>query len=143
VEEQLKKKQQSIRSLYDMPYWAIEVGRDGVPYIGEYTAEEYIRLFGRKESEEVSEKKGGDAMETIRGGIKMERGEKKEEDYGTPYHYSFAIQPVDYIHANHLDFFEGNVIKYVTRHKYKNGPEDIRKAIHYLKMILKYEYGEE
>jgi len=58
-------------------------------------------------------------------------------------HYCLdAIQPVDYIDANDLDFFEGNVIKYVTRHKRKGGADDIKKAIHYLEMILKRKYNE-
>jgi hypothetical protein len=43
-----------------------------------------------------------------------------------------SIQPFAYIKANELDFFEGNVIKYTTRHKSKNGVEDIQKAIDYL-----------
>jgi len=58
----------------------------------------------------------------------------------TPKHYEGIIQPVEYIAANDLDFFEGNVIKYVTRHKKKNGAEDIRKAIHYCEMILELKY---
>lgn len=61
----------------------------------------------------------------------------------TPVHYEGAITPVEYIVANDLNFFEGNVVKYVTRHKRKNGAEDIRKAMHYLQMILKYDYNEE
>lgn len=61
----------------------------------------------------------------------------------TPVHYEGAITPVEYIVANNLNFFEGNVVKYVTRHKRKNGAEDIRKAMHYLQMILKYDYNEE
>ena len=61
----------------------------------------------------------------------------------TPKHYEGAITPVEYIAANRLDFFEGNVVKYITRHTRKNGAEDIRKAIHYCQMILKYEYNEE
>ena len=51
-----------------------------------------------------------------------------------------AIQPIDYINANKLDFNEGSVIKYVTRHRQKNGADDIRKAIHYLEFILHFEY---
>ena len=51
-------------------------------------------------------------------------------------HYQLPIQPIDYIVKNNLGFREGNVIKYVTRHKEKNGKEDIKKAIHYLEMIL-------
>ncbi len=52
------------------------------------------------------------------------------------------IQPVEYIHANGLDYFQGNVVKYVTRHKLKNGKADIEKAIHYLELILELQYGE-
>ena len=53
-----------------------------------------------------------------------------------------SIQPIEYIHANKLDFAEGNVVKYVTRHKSKGGAEDIRKAIHYLEMLLELNYKE-
>lgn len=57
-------------------------------------------------------------------------------------HYKdLKIQPVEYIHANGLDFFQGNVVKYATRHKAKNGEQDIRKAIHYLNLILELQYG--
>lgn len=57
-------------------------------------------------------------------------------------HYKdLKIQPVEYIHANGLGYLEGNVIKYVTRHKAKSGKQDIEKAIHYLQLILQMEYG--
>lgn len=56
-------------------------------------------------------------------------------------HYSRGgIQPVQYIHANELNFFEGNVVKYVTRHKFKNGAEDLKKVMHYCQMILEFDY---
>lgn len=51
-----------------------------------------------------------------------------------------GIQPIIYIHANNLGFCEGNVIKYVTRHRLKNGRADIEKAIHYLELLLEMEY---
>jgi hypothetical protein len=51
-----------------------------------------------------------------------------------------GIQPIVYIHANNLGFCEGNVVKYVTRHKEKNGVADIKKAIHYLELLLELEY---
>ena len=63
------------------------------------------------------------------------------EQVGGTHYEKMKIQPVEYIHANGLDFFEGNVVKYVTRHRYKNGSEDIKKAIDYCKMILKLDYG--
>lgn len=59
----------------------------------------------------------------------------------TPDHYDLPIQPVDYIVKNNLGFLEGNVIKYVTRHHDKGGEQDIKKAIHYLTLVLRTEYG--
>lgn len=59
------------------------------------------------------------------------------------HHYKdMAIQPIEYIYGNGLGYLEGNVIKYVSRHDRKNGAEDIKKAIHYLELILELEYGE-
>lgn len=55
----------------------------------------------------------------------------------TPKHYDCKIQPVDYIVQNGLGFCEGNVIKYVTRYKKKNGLEDLRKAKHYIELLIK------
>lgn len=57
-------------------------------------------------------------------------------------HYDMAITPAEFIRANHIEFAEGNVIKYVCRHKRKNGKEDILKAIDYLQMILESDYGD-
>ncbi len=52
-------------------------------------------------------------------------------------HYSkLNIQPVEYIIANNLNYLQGNVIKYVTRYRDKNGIEDLKKAEHYLQMLM-------
>ena len=64
-----------------------------------------------------------------------------KEQVGGKHYKELIIQPVAYIHANNLSFLEGNVVKYVTRHKQKNGVEDIKKAIHYLNLILELEYS--
>ena len=50
-----------------------------------------------------------------------------------------AIQPVQYIHANGIGFFEGNVIKYVTRWKDKGGVADLNKAKHYIELLIELE----
>lgn len=58
-----------------------------------------------------------------------------------PNHYtSFKVQPNRYIVDNNLGWYEGNVVKYVTRHKMKNGKEDLLKAIKYLELLLEEEY---
>ena len=57
-------------------------------------------------------------------------------------HYKdLPIQPVEFIHANGIGFLEGNIIKYIVRHKSKNGKDDILKAIHYCEMLLEMTYG--
>ena len=57
-------------------------------------------------------------------------------------HYkSLAIQPIEYTVKNKLSFLQGNVIKYITRYKDKNGVEDLKKVKHYVDFILEFEYG--
>ena len=65
--------------------------------------------------------------------------ESKKQVGGNHYKH-LKIEPTEYAHANNLGFLEGNVVKYVTRHKDKGGADDIKKAIHYLEMILEWEY---
>lgn len=56
------------------------------------------------------------------------------------HHYKkLSIQPVEYIHANSISYFEGNVIKYVTRWRDKGGLEDLEKARHYLDLLIEFE----
>jgi len=58
-------------------------------------------------------------------------------------HYKkYKIQPVQFIYENNIGYLEGNVIKYVARHRDKNGAADLRKAIHYLELLLEMEYSE-
>jgi len=47
-----------------------------------------------------------------------------------------TVQPWDFIAANELGFFEGNVVKYVTRWKDKGGVQDLHKARHYLDKLI-------
>lgn len=57
-------------------------------------------------------------------------------------HYkSFPIQPIEFVHKNGIPFIEGNIIKYICRHKDKNGAEDIKKVIHYCEILLELEYN--
>ena len=69
----------------------------------------------------------------------------KEDPYlkqvsGTHYMY-MEIQPAEFINKNKLLFAEGNAIKYICRHSAKGKEQDIRKAIHYLEMILERDYN--
>lgn len=61
----------------------------------------------------------------------------KHEGVGTQNHYTaHGIEPIDYIVQNNMNFLEGNIIKYVTRYKLKNGLEDLKKAQQYLTWLI-------
>jgi len=51
-------------------------------------------------------------------------------------HYKIKIQPFDFIMGNNLNFFQGNVIKYVVRYLKKNKIEDLNKIIHYCELEI-------
>lgn len=71
----------------------------------------------------------------------MREIEAKQHQVGGD-HYQLPIQPIDFIVKNDIPFREANVVKYVVRHKTKNGKQDIEKAIHYLQLILE-DYNEQ
>jgi hypothetical protein len=62
---------------------------------------------------------------------------------GGSHYKDYAIQPIEFIHKNNVPYCEANVIKYIMRHKKKNGKEDLLKAKHYLEMLIEMEYGTE
>jgi hypothetical protein len=64
-----------------------------------------------------------------------------EKQEGGKHYKGFNIQPIEFIHANNIGYIEANVIKYVCRHRDKNGADDLKKAMHYLELLLQLEYG--
>lgn len=55
-------------------------------------------------------------------------------------HYrKLAIQPIEYIHANGIGFAEGCAIKYLTRWRDKGGIGDLRKARHFIELLIEME----
>jgi hypothetical protein len=55
----------------------------------------------------------------------------------------YAIQPIEYSFHNDLNFLQGNIVKYTTRYKDKNGKEDLLKVIHYAQLLIEFEYPKE
>lgn len=60
------------------------------------------------------------------------------QEGGTHYR-DLAIQPAAFIMANGLGYIEGNVVKYVSRWRAKGGVDDLKKARHYLDMLIEHE----
>jgi hypothetical protein len=66
-----------------------------------------------------------------------------ESQVGGNHYKDMPIQPSEFSQRNRLTWCEANVVKYVCRHRDKNGAEDIKKAIHYLQLLLEWEYSQE
>ena len=65
------------------------------------------------------------------------------EQVGGGHYRHMVIQPIEYCQKNRLNALESFVVKYVSRHKKKNGVEDINKAIHCLELLKELEYQDE
>lgn len=62
-----------------------------------------------------------------------------ETQIGGKHYVSMDVQPVEFILKNGIGFCEGNVIKYVSRWQSKGGLEDLRKARHYIDLLIAHE----
>lgn len=65
---------------------------------------------------------------------------------GGSHYKDMKIQPIEFITANDIPYCEANVIKYICRWRNKNGLEDLRKARHYIEILINQEidsYGSE
>ena len=59
-----------------------------------------------------------------------------EQQVGGNHYKHFKIQPLEFNIANDIPWAEGEIIKYVSRHKFKNGIEDLKKARHILDCLI-------
>ena len=66
----------------------------------------------------------------------MEESKASSKQVGGEHYKTLHIQPGEFIRKNGIGWYEGNAIKYICRYKQKNGAEDVRKAIHYLELLL-------
>lgn len=60
----------------------------------------------------------------------------KNIQIGGDHYKNMALQPIEFITKNNMGFCEGNIIKYITRYKDKNGVEDLKKAKHYIEILI-------
>ena len=63
-----------------------------------------------------------------------------DKQIGGSHYKKMKIQPSKFVIENELLFPEGNVIKYICRHRFKNGKEDLEKAVHFIEMIIERDY---
>ena len=111
-------------------YWSDNVKSDSPTY---QEIKNYIKEFGKlvwkrnvTESMRITD-------ETFNPLVPQEGGD----------HYKLRpIQPIEYSERNGLSMCQGNIVKYITRHKEKNGVEDLAKVVHYALLEAFFVYGE-
>lgn len=60
------------------------------------------------------------------------------KEVGGAHYEALKVQPIELIVKCNLTFIQGNMLKYISRYKAKNGAQDIRKCIHYAQLAAKY-----
>ena len=70
---------------------------------------------------------------------KLQIGYARKVQVGGNHYREMKIQPVEYILANDIGFCEGCAIKYLSRWKSKGGVEDLRKARHFIDLLIEAE----
>ena len=75
-------------------------------------------------------------QEAIKGTQQYCASNTLDKQEGGDHYKKMPIQPWQYIAANKMNYWEGNVVKYVTRHQSKAGLEDLKKARHYLDYLI-------
>lgn len=109
----------------------------------------WTRPEGAKQSVNIDITREGEDMECEDKQENNDAGDSKAErrlylppkstQVGGDHYSKMKIQPIDFITANGIGYIEGNIIKYVCRYKSKNGVEDLKKAQHYLQMLIEQE----
>ena len=107
--------------------------------LGNYSLTEYGRTILQ---DGVRARLYEDAQDELNRRIESARAKSALDTQVAGDHYrNLAIQPAEFIEKNHIPFLDGCVIKRMCRHEAKAGVEDLRKAIHEIRLIMELRYG--
>jgi len=70
----------------------------------------------------------------------MKKDKATDKQVGGDHYKNGKMQVFDVWDAFGLDPYEANAVKYLLRHRKKNGKEDLEKAIHYIQVIMEKNY---
>lgn len=90
--------------------------------------QEFETVFGKVPKEPVLDAKG----------IKVSHYQTpaRAKQVGGSHYKDKAMQPWDIIDAWELNFYAGNVVKYILRYRHKDGLQDLQKARHYIDKLI-------
>ena len=73
--------------------------------------------------------------------VRQHKSSAWDTQVGGSHYKQFKIQPMQFALENKLDAAQQNVIKYIMRHSFKNGKQDLEKAKHYIDLMIEFYYG--
>ena len=65
-----------------------------------------------------------------------------DKQVGGNHYKQFLIEPIEFVHKNKNPPIEASIIKYICRHPFKNGKEDLEKAKHLIDLLIDFDYPE-
>jgi len=83
----------------------------------------------------------GLGLPTLKGGKVAYEKSALDKQVGGDHYKKMAIQPIEFCEKNKLTACETIAIRYICRHRNKDGFQDILKAIHTLKMLAEMVYN--
>lgn len=84
---------------------------------------------------------GEDMFEPVEENVTLKELQEIKKDNIIPtYYHKGNYDVIQFCNDNDIDFTTGNIIKYITRYKYKNGIEDLKKAKEYIRRSNGVEY---
>ena len=78
----------------------------------------------------------------MKKGIGLAKSSKADKtQIGGSHYKDMSIQVSDYVYSNDFNWYQGNIIKYISRYNKKNQNndlqiQDIEKAIHYAQLLI-------
>ena len=118
-----------------------EVGVGEMPYV--VATNDNAWFWSENNLKLVNEETSTSQNESIKETIESKLYNPLIAQEGGGHYKDRGIQPLEYTMKNNLSFCEGNVVKYISRYKSKNGIEDLAKVIHYALLSAYEEYGEQ
>lgn len=69
----------------------------------------------------------------------LSEGSALDRQVGGSHYVNCEIQPIEFIHANHLGFLEGSIVKRICRWRVKDGIRDLEKIKHEVDLLIQLE----
>lgn len=88
--------------------------------------------------EEITQRSYGSLYDQLNG----ERLKASDSQVGGTHYKNLVIQPAEYTTKNGIGHLAGDAIAYLTRYKFKNGKQDLEKAIHSIQLLIEHKYPE-